>query len=137
MPLNKKQKALLAIDAAVNLLLGALLLLFPAGLLDFFGLPQVSHHFYTTILGAVIFGIGIALLIDLFGAPQRIRGLGLGGAIAINLCGGGALLLWLLFRPFDLPFRGHVVLWSVAVVVLGIGVTELFTGAWKPNKPDA
>jgi hypothetical protein len=133
MKYSKKQKALLAADAAVNLALGALLLLFPAGMLDFLGLPLVSHHFYTTILGAVIFGICVALLIDLFGAAQGIRGLGLGGAIAINLCGGGVLLIWLLFRPFDLPFRGHLVLWSVAVVVLGIGIVELITKSWKAN----
>lgn len=125
------QKALLRTDAAVNIVLGALLLLFPAGVLEFLGLPQVSHHFYTTILGAVIFGIGVALLIDLFGAARGIRGLGLGGAIAINLCGGGVLFLWLLFQPFNLPVRGHVVLWSVAVIVLGLAITELLTKSWK------
>lgn len=122
----ENQKTLLAIDAAVNLLLGALLLLFPIGIPRLLGLPQVSHHFYTTILGAVIFGIGIALLLELLGAPWGMRGLGLEGAIAINLCGGSVLLLWLLWRPFDLPVRGHVVLWSVAAVVLGVGMAELF-----------
>lgn len=131
MNITRTQSALLSIDAAVNLVLGGLLLLFPAGVLEILGLPKVSHHFYTTILGAVIFGIGVALLIDLFGAARGIRGLGLGGAIAINLCGGGVLLLWLLFRPFVLPIRGHVVLWSVAVVVLGIGIVELITKSWR------
>ena len=57
---------LLTIDAVVNLLLGALLLLFPAGMLQFLGLPPVQNHFYTTILGGVIFGIGLALFIELF-----------------------------------------------------------------------
>lgn len=131
MLLNKNHKALLAIDAAVNLMLGTLLLLFPVGMRGLLGLPQVLHYFYTTILGAVIFGIGIALFMDLFCAPQGIRGLNLGGAIAINLCGGGALLLWLLFRPLDLPLRGIILLWSMAAVVLGIGITELVTRSWK------
>ena len=129
--MKKKQRALLAIDGVVNLALGALLLLFPVGLTDLLGLPGVSHYFYTTILGAVIFGIGIALLLDLFGAPHGVRGLGLGGAITINLCGGGALLAWLVLNPFDLPPRGHVVLWSVAGIVLGIGAAELVTKSWK------
>jgi hypothetical protein len=131
MALNKNQKILLAIDSGVNLFLGALLLLFPAGMLDLLGLPPVLHHFYTTILGAVIFGIGIALLIELMGRPHGINGLGLSGAIAINLCGGSALLMWLLMSPFDLPFRGSLVLWSVCVVVLGVGAIELITKSWK------
>ena len=128
---GKATATLLAVDAAINVLLGGLLLLFPAGMLEFLGLPPVVHHFYTTILGAVLFGIGIALLIDLFGASHGVRGLGLGGAIAINLCGGGVLLLWLIFRPFELPIRGHAVLWFVAVLVLGVGLVELVTGSWK------
>lgn len=137
MSLNKKQKLLLAVDAVVNLVLGVLLLLFPAGMLELLGLPQVSHHFYTTILGAVIFGIGIALLIDLLGDSYGVRGLGLAGAIAINLCGGGVLLVWLIVRPFELPVRGHVVLWSVAVVVVGVGLMELITGSWKTKNGNA
>lgn len=125
------KKILLTIDGIVNLLLGALLLLLPAGLIDLLGLPSVNHHFYTTILGAVIFGIGIALFIEMYRGGANARGLGLAGAIAINFCGGGVLLAWLLFKPFDLPVRGQVVLWTVAVLVLGIGVVELASGSWK------
>ena len=125
------KKILLTIDGIVNLLLGALLLLLPAGLIDLLGLPSVNHHFYTTILGAVIFGIGIALFIEMYRGGANARGLGLAGAIAINFCGGGVLLVWLLFKPFDLPARGQVVLWTVAVLVLGIGVVELASGSWK------
>ena len=131
MLLNKKQKTLLAVDSAVNLIIGAFLLLFPVGMLEILGLPQVSHYFYTTILGAVIFGIGIALLVDLFGASKNVRGLGLGGAIAINLCGGLVLLLWLIFCPIESPIRGKIILWSVALVVLVVGITELMTRSWK------
>jgi hypothetical protein len=125
------KKILLAIDSAVNILLGVLLLLFPAGMLELLGLPSVEHHFYTTILGAVIFGIGIALLIELRWAREGISGLGLAGAIAINLCGGGVLLGWLLLGPFELPLRGQIVLWVVAIVVLGIGIVELISKSWK------
>ena len=45
------KNTLLIIDGIVNLFLGALLLLFPAGMLQFLGLPPVRNHFYTTILG--------------------------------------------------------------------------------------
>ena len=125
------RKTLLTVDGSVNLALGALLLLFPTGMLEFLGLPSANHHFYTTILGGVILGIGLALFIELFYGAEGVRGLGLAGAIAINLCGGGVLLVWLLFKPFDLPPRGHVVLWVVAILVLGIGLVELVSKSWK------
>ena len=129
--MKAKHRVLLAIDALANLALGAILLFFPAGLMDLLGLPKTDTYFYATILGGVIFGIGIALLLELYGARAQVRGLGLGGAIAINLCGGGVLLGWLLFGGLDLPLRGWIVLWTVAIVVLGIGVAEIAARSWK------
>jgi len=129
--MNRKISLLLIIDCIVNLLLGLLLLLFPAGLLDYLGLPPSDTYFYTSILGGVIFGIGIALGLEWWGASNRIRGLGLGGAIAINLCGGGTLLAWLVFGNLSLPLRGQITLWIVAVVVLGIGIIEMINKTWK------
>lgn len=122
---------LLIIDGVVNMVLGTLLLLFPSGMLRLLGLPPVHHHLYTSLLGAVIFGIGVALFIELFYGDRNARGLGIAGAIAINLCGGGVLLLWLVVKPFDLPMRGQVLLWAVAILVLTIGLIELVSGSWK------
>ena len=129
--MEPKHWTLLALDAFVNVLLGVLLLLFPAGMLELLGLPPTDTLFYATILGAVILGIGFALVLELWGAPRGVRGLGLGGAIAINLCGAGALLLWLLFGGLDLPLRGRGILWAVALAVLGIGVAKIATHSWK------
>lgn len=129
--MKPKHRALLALDAFVNLFLGVLLLLFPAGMLELLGLPPTDTFFYATILGAVILGIGVALGVELWGAPRGVRGLGLGGAIAINLCGAGVLLLWLLFGGLDLPLRGRVTLWVVALTVLGIGIAEIVTRSWE------
>jgi hypothetical protein len=106
-----------------------ILLLFPAGLLDFLGLPETSTFFYPSIHGAVIFSIGIALLLELVGGGARVRGLGLGGAIAIDLCGGGALWVWLLAVPLAVPLRGKIVLWVVAALVLAMGVAEIAASA--------
>lgn len=125
------KNTLLTIDAVINVVLGVLLLLLPSGMLKLLGLPPVHHHFYTTLLGAVIFGIGLALFIELFCGDRNARGLGIAGAIVINLCGGGVLLLWLVLKPFDLPMRGQLVLWAVAILVLIIGVIELVSGSWK------
>jgi hypothetical protein len=121
-----KIKHLLVIDGVVNLLLGVLLLLFPCGAASLLGVPVPNAHFYPTILGAVIFGIGLALLIEVGGEPYGIRGLGIAGAIAINFCGAGILILWLLFTPLSLPLRGYIILWTIVSIVLIIGIVELF-----------
>lgn len=128
--MNKKQHILLASDASINVLLGILLLLFPAGVLEFLGLPPTNSYFYPTILGGVIFGIGVALGLELLFHPT-IQGLGFGGAISINFSGGLVLLYWLLFTELTIPLRGHLILWTVAVLVLGIGLIELVTKSWK------
>ncbi len=125
--MKSKHKTLLVIDGIINLVLGVLLLLFPAGIVELLGLPYTNTNFYPTILGAVLFGIGIALLIERYGAPKNIRGMGLGGAIAINLCGAGVLLVWLLVAPFDIPLRGHIILWSIAIIVLIVGLAEIIS----------
>lgn len=124
--MKSRHKTLLVADAAVNLVLGVLLLLFPAGIVNLLGLPPTSTNFYAGILGAVLFGIGIALLIECYGETKNVRGLGLGGAIAINFCGAGVLLCWLVLVPFDIPLRGKLILWTIAIGVIAIGVVELF-----------
>jgi hypothetical protein len=133
--MRAKHKTLLAIDSAVNLILGILLLLFPLGTAELLGVPQTDVTFHPSILGAVIFGIGVALLVELFGEPKGIPGLGLGGAIAINIIGASVLVVWLLAVPFDLPLRGHITLWTIAVVVLGVGVIELCAKSWRYGSP--
>jgi hypothetical protein len=123
--MKSEHRLLLALDALVNLLLGMVLLLSPAGALEFLGLPLTDTYFYATILGGVIFGIGVALCLDLWGAPRGVRGLGLDGAIAINICGAAVLLFWLVLGRLALPLRGRFVLWTVAVGVLAIGAIEI------------
>ena len=129
--MESKTKILLLIDGIVNLLLGILLLLFPLGIAELFGVPQPNNNFYTTILGAVIFGIGIALLIEAYGKPHGIHGLGIAGAIAINFCGAGILTVWIISDPFNLPLRGYITLWTIAILVLAIGFVELLAKSWK------
>ncbi|MEJ2079565.1 MAG: serine/threonine-protein kinase [Acidobacteriota bacterium] len=129
--MQHKHRVLLTIDGLVNLVVGVLLLFSPAGVAVWLGLPATGTSFYASILGAVILGIGLALLLELRAAPRRFRGLGLGGAIAINLSGGGALLVWLIAVPLGIPLRGYIILWIVALVVLVIGIVELATKSWK------
>jgi hypothetical protein len=132
--MKRKHKILLLIDSIVNLLLGFILLLFPIGIIDFLGLPQTSTNFYPSILGAVIVGIGLALYIEYAGHEKQIRGLGLGGAIVINMVGSLALIFWLIFGSLTIPLRGQITLWIVGVVVLFIGIAEIAAKSWVYEK---
>ena len=129
--MQPKHKPFLLIDGIVNLVLGILLLAFPLGVARLLGLPLSQSNFYATILGGVIFGIGIALMVEAYGQAGSVRGLGLGGAIAINLCGAGILAIWLVFEPPEIPLRGLIILWVVAIVVLGLGIAELVAKTWR------
>jgi hypothetical protein len=119
---------LIAVDSVVNVLLGLLLLIFPPRLVEWLGLPLPSSAFYVRILGAVILGIGVALAIEFRREPSSsLVGLGIGGAVAINLCGGGALVAYLTFGDLSLSMEGKIVLWILAAVVIGLGLVELVT----------
>ena len=115
---------LLKADAAINLILGILLMAFPAWLVKALGLPMANTPFYATILGAVLVGIGLALLLECYRKSNRFVGLGLGGAIAINLCGGFVLAVWLLSDKLILPLRGQILLWSLVLLLAGISLVE-------------
>ena len=129
--LKQKHHSLLIIDGIINLALGVLLMLVPFGMASFLGVPEPVSYLYPCVLGAVVFGIGISLILEARGESKGIHGLGIGGAIVINFCGAGALLGWLLMSSHDLPLRGHMLLWFIVVVVILVGVVELVTASWR------
>jgi hypothetical protein len=129
--MKKSHALLLTIDGIVNIALGILLLLMPSGLAEILGVPRSNSDFYPTILGGAILGIGIALLMERYGYKRNIRGLGLGGAIAINFCAATVLLIWLLSGSLNLPVRGQLLLWSIVILVYGIGIAESVTKSWR------
>ena len=120
---------LLIIDGVINLLLGGVLVLFPGPLVIALGIPTTDQAFYPSILGAVLLGIGIALVIEYARRPGGPAGLGLGGAVAINLCGSLVLAGWLVFGRLHLPIRGYALLWGLALLIVGLSVVELLTFA--------
>ena len=127
--------ALLTIDAIINLVLGILLVLFPAGLVAALGLPNAELAFYPSMLGAVLFGIGVALLI------QRARGasgLGLAGAVTINLTAGLVLAGWLIRGSLSLPIRGRLCSgrWSVCSSASAPSSSWLWLAPPRSARPD-
>ena len=126
---------LLMVDAGINFILGVLFLLtipFPDRILEIFGVPAANNAFYTSILGAVLFGIGIALILESHRSkPEQLVGLGLGGAVVINLCGGAVLIGWLIFGDLHLPLSGMIFLWSIGLILITISGFELIVHARK------
>ncbi len=105
----QQSKTLILIDSIINLLLGLVLLAYSKPVIDLFGLPKTGLNFYPNILGAILFGIGIALFIE-YKRKGEFIGLGLGGAISINLVGGIVLFLWLVFGSLNIPVKGKIIL---------------------------
>lgn len=115
---------LIKADAAINLILGILLMAFPAELVKVLGIPMADISFYPAILGGVLFGIGLALVVECYRRTNRFIGLGLAGAVLINLCGGFVLAFWLLWGQLNLPVRGLIFLWTLVVLLIGLSLLE-------------
>ena len=119
-------KKILLLDAIINLILGILLLVYSENLAKYLGVPSTKDYFYPNILGAIFIGITIALLIEYFRKTDKFTGLGFIGAIAINLCGGFILALWLIFGNLNLPINGQLILWILVIILIGVSVFELY-----------
>jgi hypothetical protein len=115
-------RTLLIIDGLINLALGTLLAVYPEAVIKIIGLPAVELPFYASILGAVIFGIGIALIVQI---KNPSFGLGLGGAVAINLSGGFCLAAWLIFGNLTIPAIGYYIMWGLVIILFSLSTFEL------------
>ncbi len=130
-----KTRITLIIDAVINYFLGAVLLLHSPVVAAYFGIPPALTGFYPNILGAVLFGIGIALNVEAVKKEgQSHTGLGLIGAVCINLSGGVVLMAWLLFGNLAIPGRGRAILWVLAIVLMVISTVEIANTLKKKNR---
>lgn len=124
--MKKEDKILLLIDGIVNLAVGLVLLCYPLGIGDYLELPKSDNNFYPVILGALILSIGIALFVERKYCEKGIRGLGIEGAIIINIITSSALIIFLIFGRLNLSIVGSIILWFVGILVFTIGVVEFF-----------
>jgi hypothetical protein len=122
-----KNSVVLLVDSLVNFVLGLLLVIYPAEIFGYIGLPVTDNAFYPSLLGAVLIGIAIALIIEFNRKPGGFVGLGLGGAIAINLCGAFVLCFWLLNGKLNISRLGLVILWGLVIILVIISVFEIFS----------
>ena len=122
----KQARLLILVDSIINLFLGIVLMAYSKPIINFFGLPISDLNFYPNILGAILFGIGIALFIE-YKRRDAFIGLGLGGAICINMMGGIVLFLWLVSGKLSIPLQGKVILWILDIILIGNSSFELMT----------
>jgi hypothetical protein len=108
-------------------------MIFSDPVIDFFGLPNTKETFYPNILGAVLFGIGLALLLE-YRRKGTFIGLGLGGAICINMSGGIALIFLLIRGIPNLQIQGEIILWILASILLIISIFEWIISSKKTIK---
>lgn len=132
--MKKEDKILLLIDSAVNIVIGIILLCFPLGIGDYLELPKSDNYFYPTILGALISGIGIALFIEYKYSEKGKRGLGIDGAIIINIIASSALIIFLVFGNLNISRLGSAILWIVGILVFAIGLFEYFRRSFFGKK---
>lgn len=123
---------LLAIDASINLLLGLIFILVPKQMVILLG-ADLSGDISTVnllkatlaIFGGVLAGIGFALLLEFLNRPKGLTGLGLGGAVMINLSGGFILAGWLIFGNLIIPQPMLAILWILFLVLVILSAIEL------------
>ncbi len=121
-----KQTTLTGLDAGIHLVSGIGLMFFPRVLVAALGIPLPGTEFYTSVLGAVLTGLGLALLAERFRRTLGIAGLAPGGAICIKICTGGVLGAWLIHGDLPVPLHGYVLLWLVVVLLLLLSAAELW-----------
>ena len=116
---------ILIVDAVINLFFGLLLAFIPGEAIQFFCVPPIENTFYPRVLGSILVGIGIALFLESSRRSHGFIGLGLGGAVIINICAGCMLAVWLLFGKLNIPLRGQVFLWMLTIVLILISSIEI------------
>jgi hypothetical protein len=127
---HARRRSFVALDSGADYLLGLPMLMFPRHAAALLGLPEEQSTFYQRVLGGVLTGLATASAIEYRrSAEGEPVGLGVGGAVAVNAFGGGAVALWLAASSdaAALPRRGRALLWGVASGVLAIGAIE----AWN------
>ena len=130
-----KSKILL-IDALINFVLGVLLVTFPRSVVHALGVPPTDTAFYPSVLGGVLVGIAAALTVEHRRKRAGPVGLGMAGAVAINLCGAVVLVGWLLWGGLGIPLRGRIFLWVLAAGLVLISGGELSAILWTGNREE-
>ena len=114
---------LLWIECILKLAGGLLLIVAPRTLARLLGLPPAEHPFWPRVLGGLLVGLAIAAFLEM--KLKGGNGLGLGGAIAVNLAGAGIIGALLILGQAGSVRRGRVLLWLIAAGLAGLSLIEI------------
>jgi len=114
---------LLFLELLLKLSGGLILLLVPLTACRVFGLPKPQSGLWPRLLGCVLVGIAGALYVE--GAVDGVRGLGLGGLIAINLIAAMSIFGILIINSAGQNQVGRFILAVLAALLVLLSLIEL------------
>lgn len=114
---------LLFLEAVVKAAIGLVLMIAPGASFRVLGLPVVPTGFWPRLLGATLFGIAGANLIE--GTLLGSRGLGLAGSLAINFAIAAMLTIQLAVNAAATTLRGRLLLWILVAVLYVLILVEI------------
>lgn len=107
--------------------IGLLMILLPLTMAKIAGLPHTGTAFWPRLFGASLIGIAAAFAVNGYAHlnPQLAQsGLGLGGAIAINLITVLSLAGTLIFKGVSTT-RGVLLIWLFGLLLTGLILVEI------------
>ena len=103
--------------------IGIIMMTFPVTASRIAGLPHGNTGFWLRLFGAALLGVACAFAIEGIDTITA-RGLGLGGAIVINLVAILMLVALLIFRRAGTR-RGALLLWLLVLILFGLMLFEI------------
>lgn len=114
---------LLWLETLLKLAGGVVLIIGPNAASRVFGLPTARPSLWPRLLGAVLLGLAAATYIE--GALPGSRGLGLGGAIAVNLASAAMIFSLVVLNRGVETGRGRVALSLLAGLLVLLSLFEI------------
>jgi hypothetical protein len=114
---------LLWIETLLKLAGGLTLVLLPLTTARLLGLPVAASGFWPRMLGAVLVGLAGATFVE--GSTSGSKGLGLGGAVVVNLACAAVLSALLVLGRAAATSRGRVILWALVVLLSVLSLFEI------------
>lgn len=114
---------LLWLETVLKLAGGLGLVMAPNVVAHLLGLPSARPSLWPRLLGAVLLGLAVASYIE--GALPGSRGLGLGGAIAINLASAALIFSLIVLNRGVATGRGRFALAVLAALLVLLSLFEI------------
>ncbi|MGH1417467.1 MAG: ABC transporter permease [Hyphomicrobiaceae bacterium] len=116
---------LLYLDLIFKLASGLLLIAAPLLVCKIFGLPNPTTGFWPRLLGGVLIGHAGGLFLELAVPKANGFGIGLGGALIVNLATAGMIATLLIFKAAGSTRRARFTLWLLTIALVLLSGAQL------------